>query len=106
VALEQDFSFFRGEDKTLRVTVPGQIMTTWELAFTVKGKYEDDTATISKTTGYGIQVVSPEVLEVAIDHTDTEGLVCGGYVYDIWRTDEGAETVLVYGNLDLLSEAL
>jgi hypothetical protein len=102
-----NISFYKGEDVTLTVTMsPATNITGWTLAFTVKQKYGDAIAVVSKSTSSGITITDAVngVFTVTIASADTNLLDQQGYVYDIQRTNAGNRTVLAIGNLTLLPE--
>ena len=113
MARKANCSMFRGEDKTLTVTVdngatPPSVLniTGWTLAFTLRQSAGDVTALVTKTTTSGISLTAPltGVFEVSLEDVDTIALVPGKYAYDVKRMDASAEAVLVYGTLTLLAE--
>jgi len=113
MARKANCSMFRGEDKTLTVTVDNGAtppivlnITGWTLAFTLRKSAGDATVLITKTTDAGISLTAPltGVFQVSLDDVDTIGLASGKYAYDVKRMDAGAEAVLVYGTMTLLAE--
>lgn len=101
MAIKTDISFHRGEDVTLSVTVPGEVVTGWGLGFALARGYGETTAFTKTTGGHGISITGVTTFEIAIDDVDTDVLDSGGYVWDVKRTDAGQEAVLAYGKLSL-----
>ena len=102
MAIKTKISFFQGEDVKVQVTVTGENITGWTLAFAVATAY-GATPLFTKTTVSGITISNGAggVFDVAIADTDTDALASGGYVWEAKRTDAGQETVLAYGDLEL-----
>lgn len=89
-------------------------ITTWAISFMVKSYPQDadGSAVITKTTSSGITIngtfnVNPSTntqqATVTIADTDTSSLAPGTYYWEMKRTDNGNETVLAYGKLELLA---
>lgn len=108
-----------GEDLTFPYTILNATETTaiditgWALSWMVKraAADPDGAAILTKTTSAGIVIsgvfnaapaTNTQVATVTVADTDTEPLSPGPYVYELKRTDAGAETTLAYGTLTLL----
>ena len=111
MAFEQNITaawhWFLGEDKDLEFViyqedgVTVQDITGWALEWVLRVE-DDDTgaAVISKTTSSGIALTTPTsgVATVTIADTDTADLTVGTYRHALKRTDDGAETILAWGD--------
>lgn len=113
-----DALWFRGEDKKLQITLYADAGRTtivdasgfalsWRLA-----SAPGAAALVTKTSGSGINVsgafnadptLNAQVVEVAIDDTDTDGLTALAFWHELKRTDAGLEAVLVHGRVTLLA---
>jgi hypothetical protein len=103
---EQTLEFIRSQDLTLvgRFARPRDI-TGWSITFQVRDAL-GGTSRIVKTVGSGITLTDPGrgVIEIALAKADTQSLAIQSYVFDIKRTDAGANVVLAYGQLVLRQE--
>lgn len=96
-----DFTVFKDTDATLTVTMsPVTVITGWTLSLVVRKQYGSTAASLTKAGV--ITDATNGIFTFAIADTDTELLDVGEYVYNVLRTDAGAETVLAYGNLTLM----
>lgn len=113
-----DALWFRGEDKRLQFVVyadatraavvdASAFALSWKLT-TAPGT----AALVTKTTGSGISVsgtfnadptLNAQVVEVAVDDTDTDGLTALTLWHELKRTDAGLEGVLAHGRATLLA---
>lgn len=110
---------FLGVDYTYPFTIKNGAETAcvdisgWALSYLVKRQAvePDGQAMLSKQTGNGITIsgvfsadpaLNTQVATVAIADTDSQLLEAGECVYELKRTDTGAETVLAYGALTLI----
>lgn len=103
-----DDQWFTGEDKSLVFTVyqsdgsTAEDITGWSLSWMLKRNKRDADADalITKTTGDGIALTTPEsgVCTVSVADTETEDLRGGRYYHELKRTDAGSEAVLSYGS--------
>lgn len=90
-----NISAFRGEAVTLQFTlVPTTDITGWTMTFTLKRDAQDPSALLSvsgviTSAAGGIFTVSLTGTQLTLD--------AGIYVYDVWRTNSGYETVLSDG---------
>ena len=106
-AVQANFSFYKGEDVAISDTMsPATAIAGWSLQFTVRKKFGDATALVTKTTGAGITITDSVngVFKITLAGADTAGLDLTAYVYDIQRIDSGSRTVLTIGNMTLLPE--
>ena len=103
MAVKTDISFFRGEDVTIQVTVTGENITSWSLAFALARGHGSDSVITKVTGGTGITITDGAngIFEITLDDGDTDALETGGYVWDVKRTDGGQEAVVAYGALNL-----
>ena len=78
-------------------------MTGWALSFRVKRNASDPDgdAVVTLTTPTAI-TISGAVATVKVADTDTDHVAAGPYVWELKRTDPGAETVLGYGAFRLV----
>ena len=81
---------FRGDSLRLLFTVKNQnqelvTLTGANIRFTLKRKLTDDQVLIMKSTDDPLQVSieTPTSALIRIEGTDTEGLPCGRYVFDV-----------------------
>lgn len=114
MAIEQNLTMFIGEDKTLTVAIQKadgsvQPIDDWSLSWMVKKRAADanDDAVIVKQSfdsPDGITITDPTagLCTIGIVDTDTDPLQPRIYHHELKRMDEGAETVLIYGTLDLV----
>jgi len=118
VDITSDDRWFRGEDKRLQFVIYADasraevadasgFALSWKLASALGG-----TALVTKTTGSGISVsgtfnadpaLNTQVVEVAVDDTDTDGLTTGTLWHELKRTDAGLEAVLAHGRATILA---
>lgn len=105
--------WFVGEDKTLNFEVYDstgaamQDIAGWSLRFRLRYQRDGDAIVFTKTTGgSGVAIsgtynsdpaTNTQRAVVTIDDTDTDNLQPGNYLFNLWRTDAGSETVLAYG---------
>jgi hypothetical protein len=98
-----NFTVFKDTDALLTDSLsPATNITGWTLAMTARKQYGGDVV-IGKNTSNGMTITNAAagVFTVAILDTDTENLATGAYVYNVLRTDAGAETLLSEGILNL-----
>lgn len=101
--LGTDFAYVftvKNEAETAAIDITG-----WALSFAIKkhvGQADVD-ALLTKTTVSGIALTTPAsgVCTVTIADTDTDGLAPGMKVWELKRTNDGYETVLAYGTVEL-----
>lgn len=109
MATESTLELFIGADTTLRIDVTTtdggatpQTMTGWALAFYLRRA--NDVLLVSKTTGDGITIGNGSGTDdratVAITDTDMAGIEPPGreYRFALWRTDDGSDIPIAYGN--------
>lgn len=103
---EQTLELIRAQDLTLvgRFAEPRDL-TGWTITFQVRDSL-GGTSRIVKTVGAGITVrdAGRGVIEIALAKADTQSLAVQSYVFDIKRTNAGANVVLAYGQLILRQE--
>lgn len=96
-------NFFIGEDKQLKFT----IVDAADAAINVSGYalrwaigVEGETPILIKTDGFTFEddAGTNDRIILAIDDVDTDGLSPGRYKHTLWRTDDGLEQVLTYGD--------
>lgn len=105
--IDEDDSFFIGEDKLLAATIyqsngrTAQNITGWTLSWMLKRSLSDTdgSALLTKTTSTTITLTSPTVGQctIGIADTDTDSLEPGRYYHELKRTNAGEETVLSHG---------
>lgn len=128
MAMKQDITaadlWFAGEDKQLEFEilqsdgVTPQDVTGWALEWTVrKYPWNADPPSVQKTTAAtpgGIAITgtynsvrgsNTQRVVVTVADTDTETLSPLTYAHALKRVDAGSETVLAYGDFELLSAA-
>jgi len=110
--------WFVGEDKTLQVyvkqsdRVSAQAMTGWALTYELMTERGASSAEFSKTVGSGIVISNgvgtDDLATITVADTDTEALATTGWVngkktfyHRLRRTDEGSETMLMSGTVEL-----
>jgi len=109
----QDLLIFRAADYTLRFTMdhPRSVLG-WAVTWSMKYK-SGGTALIAKTVGSGVTLTDSTrgVISVAILKANTSSLtpsaelpIGESYIFDLKRTDSGANTVLAYGPVELVRE--
>jgi hypothetical protein len=76
----------------------------WTLGFWAFDK-ADHASTISQTTGFTFPDAATGKWSLVIDRATTTGK--GGKTYEgfVWRTDNGSNSVLSYGDIDILENA-
>jgi hypothetical protein len=103
---EQTLEFIRAQDLTLvgRFAQPRDI-TGWTITFQVRDSL-GGTSRITKTVGSGVTIADAGrgVIEISLAKADTQGLAIQSYVWDIKRTNSGANVVLATGQLVLRQE--
>jgi hypothetical protein len=103
---EQTLEFIRSQDLaiTAKFAQPRSI-SGWSITFQVRDSL-GGTSRITKTVGSGITLKDSGrgVIEIALDKADTSSLAIQSYVWDIKRTDLGANVVLAMGQLILRQE--
>jgi hypothetical protein len=97
------------EDEDAAIDIAG-----WSLSWMLKRRLSmlDADASVTKTTGGGTVAISgtynadPTVntqrATVTITDTDTESLTAAVYYYELKRMDAGLETVIAYGEFELI----
>jgi len=113
MSIKADIRFFQGEDYTLEVTVIDAAgdavdITAYTFTCTILADYGDAGAAAGPyTIGSGITIIDGPTgrVDVAIPDADTTGLAAGSYVYDVKRTNDGAESILAHGSLTLVAAA-
>jgi hypothetical protein len=94
VASTDTITIYRGEDVTLSFTMdPVVDITGWTLTFSVRnyaGVVFTKTATVTSAVD--------GTFTIAVVDTDSDSLIPGTYLYDVWRTDEGSERVVAIGS--------
>lgn len=76
-----------------------QNVTGWTFTFVVKSHPEATTPILTLTPAIADAALGQ--VDVTIADTDTDALVPKEYVYKLWRTNAGSESVLAYGTLHL-----
>lgn len=105
MAVTANFSFYRGEDTLITVTMtPITDITGWSLQFTARVTLDILPIAITKTTGHGITLTNPTggVFTIFLLSADTNTLDPGNYYFDIQRVDSGFHGVLTTGVMTLL----
>lgn len=85
----------------------------WSLSWMLKKKLSlaDSAATVTKTNGSGITIsgtynvsttLNTQRATVTVADTDTDSATAGVYYYELKRMDAGVETVLSYGEFELV----
>lgn len=111
VGVDHEFSFpILDAAEAAAVDVSG-----WSMSWMVKRKktLADADKTFEKTTGGGGLAVtgvwnatpasSTQRVVATVEDTDTDGLKPGTYYHELKRTGAGVETILSYGELELLA---
>ncbi|HXG12261.1 MAG TPA: hypothetical protein VNK04_21075 [Gemmataceae bacterium] len=103
---EQTLEFIRAQDLILvgRFAQPRSIAG-WSITFQVRDSL-GGASRIIKTVGSGITLTDAGkgIIEITLTKADTQGLAVQSYVWDIKRTDAGANVVLAMGQLILRHE--
>ena len=92
-----------GEDILITLTVAGSgSIAAWTFEFNLRDQ-KTDAIVVTKTVGAGITITDAanRVLTIALNDTDTEPLRADQYLWDAWRTNDGSETCLADGTMDL-----
>lgn len=107
---KQDFSFFRGEDVDVEVTLAGNPdITGVALGFYLRTAAEAASALLTRTTANGgISFTAEEgesgVFHVLIPEAQTLLIPVASYTYNLWRIDSGILKVLAYGTCQVLGQ--
>ena len=84
---------YKGEDVTLSFTMnPVVDITGWTLEFNI-----EQSGTVVLTKSASVTDGPNGLFSVSLTDADTDGLA-NNYTYDVWRTDDGSESVLAIGN--------
>lgn len=112
MSVQQNESFHRGEDITLRLEVtttgvgggPAVDITGWAISFSMQRR-TPGSIVLSKTVGSGITITDGPNgrADVVLSDDDTNALIPGDYDYDLKRTDSDSEAVLTTGTLTIKS---
>lgn len=103
-----DFSFqFVILDSTETAVID---VSTWAMSFMIKQDSRDadaaalftETAIVVTGTYNSDPAVNTQLASVVIEDTDTTSLVAGSYFWELKRTDSGIETILAYGQIELI----
>lgn len=87
-------TIYRGEDVDLDFTMsPVVNVSGWTIAFNVKSA-----SSILVTKAGSVTDGAAGEMQVSLSDAETDPLVPGTYLYDLWRTDAGAERALAVGN--------
>ena len=113
MAIRTNLKFFQGEDILLQLTIVDDDgaavdITGYTFTCTILANYGDATPVAGPyTIGSGITIIDAATgrVDVAIPDGDTDGLDAGPYVYDVKRSNEGAEAIEAYGAFELLPAA-
>jgi hypothetical protein len=103
---EQTLRLIRAQDLTLRAALAApRDITGWSITFQVRDSL-GGTSRMTKTVGSGITVsdAGKGIISIALLKGDTTGLAIQSYVWDIKRTNAGANVVLARGELILEQE--
>lgn len=97
----QNFSYFKGEDVTVTVTmVPVISISGWSLVFSVKNLYDDTAPVLQKTSLAGeISITDPTNGVFVLLLPAATALTPRSYYFEFARVNSGSETVLVYGSM-------
>lgn len=98
----QDFTVYRGEDKTVEVIIAGSgSIDGWTLKASFRKSNREVDAVpplIEKTSGDGITITDPvaRTVEIALTSTDTamffDGIEERKYPWDLWRTNANSKS--------------
>jgi hypothetical protein len=95
MSVPSNFQFFQGEDVLLKFQLtPPQDMTGWSLMCSIKDKLG---GTLQFNPAFIITDAGRGQFQASLPRSSTSALSPGDYVWDIRRTDSGANTVLAHG---------
>lgn len=115
MATNGPITLYQYADVTLRLNVATtdggstpQTMTGWALGFYVR-RVTDKKVVLSYTTGAGITIGNgagtDDRASVAVQDTDVTAAPGRDYEYALWRTDDGSDVPLRFGQCTILSVA-
>jgi hypothetical protein len=95
MSVPSNFSFFQGEDVLLKFQLtPPADMTGWSLTCSIKDKLG---GTLQFNPAVTIIDAGRGFFQASLPRASTSALAPGDYVWDVRRTDPGANTVLAHG---------
>lgn len=97
------FDIYDGEAATLTFTrASAAAITSWNIAFNVKQFHGDSTALLTLAGSITDATNGVFTVSLTATHTGTTLSALQSYVFDVWRTDSGSETMMAFGTLTLL----